>query len=107
MNFRGLLVKTTAGTRLSQLKSNTTCYICFYRRPTAPLRCGHSFCGVCFRRLNQDGSEKHVVILRNCPLHREEDDQPLTVEFKPSNAGVRVLTLDGYVQLCIMQSIPC
>ena len=45
-----------------------------------------------------DSSEKGKVLLGKCPLHREKmdlDGFPIPIRFKPQNAGVRVLCLDG------------
>jgi hypothetical protein len=98
-SIRQSLLERARATGLSQLKSNTTCYICFCRMPTHSLPCGHSFCDHCLQALNEnpDREEEHVIILHTCPLHVGNSHRELIFRLKPRNAGVRILTLDGYV----------
>lgn len=76
--------------------SNRTCLACLSRTPTHTLPCNHSICDPCAWTL--DSHKRHegqnIVILR-CPLGCEWVSDNWTIRRKPSEAGVRILSLDG------------
>lgn len=76
------------------LKSNTTCPGCLIKRPPYTFACGHMLCESCvYRFRNRMISERHVVILDGCPFGCSTEK--VVFKFKPRDAGVRLLALDG------------
>jgi hypothetical protein len=75
--------------------SNKVCLSCI-GRPSENniLDCGHSLCDSCVVIHGRTASEEESVTLDSCPLCRA----PNTAHFvrKPSNAGVRVLSIAGH-----------
>lgn len=81
--------------KIGRVFSNTTCLGCLSRRPTHILTCGHMFCQHCISRFGDKSLfESHSVTLQGCPLGCAS--QEMAFHFKPSNAGIRTLALDGY-----------
>jgi GTPase SAR1 family protein len=82
---------TTAG-----FFSHATCFCCVRQIPEHVLPCGHVLCTPCilsFGTLSGGAYE-----LDCCPLHPDETDwmnNLVRIKFKPRDAGVRVLCLDG------------
>ena len=78
------------------IKSNLTCLCCVRRIPENILPCGHLLCKACVQAhaLNIGQGLFHMNF---CPLHRKETawPKPALIRFKPDEAGVRVLCLDG------------
>ncbi|OQO10125.1 hypothetical protein B0A48_04482 [Cryoendolithus antarcticus] len=76
--------------------SHATCFCCLMDVPEHPLPCGHVLCSACTkaysRRLNG-----HSATMSSCPLHQYSTKwaKPALIKFKPTGAGVRVLSLDG------------
>ncbi|KAF2773221.1 hypothetical protein EJ03DRAFT_323724 [Teratosphaeria nubilosa] len=90
--------------------SHSTCFCCLMDVPEHPLPCGHVLCTACIKAYGKQS--KTSVSLPCCPLHREATKwtMPAVVRFKPSGAGVRVLSLDGggirgIVQLEVLRAI--
>nr|POE62816.1 calcium-independent phospholipase a2-gamma [Quercus suber] len=90
--------------------SHATCFCCLMDVPEHPLPCGHVLCTACIKAYGKQG--KSFVTLTCCPLHRESTKwaKPALIKFKPANAGVRVLSLDGggirgIVQLEVLRAI--
>ncbi|KAH9825933.1 Patatin-like phospholipase [Teratosphaeria destructans] len=90
--------------------SHATCFCCLMDVPEHPLPCGHVLCTACIKAYGKQS--KTSISLSCCPLHREATKwtMPAVVRFKPSGAGVRVLSLDGggvrgIVQLEVLRAI--
>lgn len=79
--------------------SLTTCYCCLMEVPEHPLQCGHVLCTTCIKAYGHQ-HDSHSTYMNYCPLHwKQRFDRPWIIHFKPDYAGVRILTLDGYVML--------
>lgn len=78
--------------------SHLICVCCFMDIAQHPLPCGHILCTSCVKGYG-DCVNKHDFSLRWCPLHPDETrwDVAFIIRFKPEFAGVRILSLDGYV----------
>ncbi|UKZ82727.1 hypothetical protein TrVFT333_010523 [Trichoderma virens FT-333] len=93
------------------LKNYLTCACCIGRTPEHMLPCGHIICTACvqfFGTRIEPGSYRFT----SCPLHPDKNSwaSPAQVKYKPEEAGVRVLCLDGggvrgIVELVILQEI--
>ncbi|KAM0714524.1 hypothetical protein Q7P37_009820 [Cladosporium fusiforme] len=94
----------------STIRSNSTCLSCVMNTPQHPLPCGHVLCDWCVRACGRLSGT--VLRVSWCPLHRDfaHWPQPKIIRYKPPEAGVRVLALDGggvrgAVQLEILRGI--
>ena len=80
------------------LISQSTCFSCLIEPPEHALPCGHILCSSCLRAYGRPKG-KNVVEIDGCPI--ESLSMPRyhvwKVFLKPVDAGVRILTLDGYV----------
>lgn len=88
-----------------KLVSNATCFVCIRNIPEHVLPCAHALCRSCVQsfgepvggtRLGGSGGYE----LQRCPLLHPDgksgwEGQPVRIRFKPRDAGVRVLCLDG------------
>ena len=74
--------------------SQTTCYCCLFEPPEHALRCGHILCTSCLWAYGRPQG-RTMVEIDQCPLG--DLIGAWKVMLKPSAAGVRILTLDGYV----------
>ena len=81
---------------VSDFRSHTTCLCCVAKIPENILPCGHTLCKECIRAFGNDIGEG-LLELNSCPLHHSETrwQKPTQIRFKPPEAGVRVLCLDG------------
>jgi hypothetical protein len=75
-------------------QSHSTCFCCLREMPEHPLPCQHVLCERCVFDHGKQKDNTTVEILE-CPLHDARFELPWLVRFKPINAGVRVLALDG------------
>ena len=82
----------------NSFSSLTTCFSCLMEVPQHPLQCGYTLCTACIRAYGRQ-NDRNSVLVDYCPLHVNSTRNMCswTVQFKPDYAGVRVLTLDGYV----------
>lgn len=83
-----------------QFRSHTTCFCCLMQPPQHTLPCGHTLCSACVRSYGsapKGSSSTSVVVLGACPLHTDTESwfDPHIIRFKPTNAGLRLLSLDG------------
>jgi len=75
--------------------SNRTCLACLSRTPAHILPCKHSICDPCASTFNsRDRHEKQSITIPRCPLGCEWPSS-WTIRRKASEAGVRILSLDG------------
>lgn len=87
---RGLVLQC----QFSGVQSNVTCLGCMTRRPIKRLSCGHMLCERCVYLFGEhDQFEDYKVTIVGCPFGHTAE--PMTFVFKPRNAGIRTLTLDG------------
>lgn len=82
--------------RVSDLKSHVTCLCCVRKIPEHVLPCGHVLCRDCVQFFGRDMGQG-LFYLSGCPLHPSEThwNRPVRIRFKPRDAGVRILCLDG------------
>lgn len=82
----------------TKFRSHSACFCCLRETPTEPLPCRHVLCIRCIRSYGMV-MDDYWVSMRHCPLHVQETTWrvPQLISVKPKHAGVRVLTLDGYV----------
>jgi hypothetical protein len=82
---------------VSQIFSNRTCLTCLSRTPIHLLPCSHCICDHCASTFNSGPpTEEHILEISHCPLGcRWVPPNKWTIRRKPSNAGVRILSLDG------------
>lgn len=83
------------------VRSHTTCLCCLMQMPKHPLPCGHVLCTECIRSFGKVCPNRVTWEMPFCPLHRSETEgkwlKPWIIKSKPAFAGVRLLSLDGYV----------
>jgi Zinc finger, C3HC4 type (RING finger) len=79
------------------------CILCLFKPARHTLSCGHSFCTACIRVYGHMKG-KTVTELYGCPLHYDSDPErrKQSIYIKPEHAGIRILSLDEYVQLLII-----
>lgn len=81
---------------LPRLASHDTCSFCLILTPLYPLLCGHTICQECLECFAKKVG--YNLKLSECPLHADHEwAPPWTVTLKPPTAGLRILSLDGYV----------
>ena len=81
--------------------SHTTCFCCLFEPPEHALSCGHVLCTPCLRAYGRSRG-RNTVEIEGCPMERSSGRSKYgswKVLLKPDAAGLRILTLDGYV-LC-------
>lgn len=91
------VLKAMHKTKGKHLVSHATCFCCLREIPEHCLPCGHVLCSSCVRAYAKTSSST-VRVMENCPLHHHAQFvEPWRIWFKPEYAGVRALSLDGYV----------
>jgi len=82
-----------------KLLGHATCFCCIRSIPEHILPCGHVLCKPCIQSFGTHvGTGAYEMTY--CPFHPNRESwtsRPFRVTFKPKDAGVRVLCLDGYV----------
>ncbi|VTO87220.1 unnamed protein product [Fusarium graminearum] len=81
---------------VSRFKSNLTCLCCVRKVPENVLPCGHILCKACIQAHGHNVGQG-LFHMHCCPLHHKRTlwPEPARVRFKPDEAGVRILCLDG------------
>ncbi|RGP77832.1 hypothetical protein FLONG3_4008 [Fusarium longipes] len=81
---------------VSNFKSHMTCLCCVRKVPENVLPCGHILCKACIQAHGHNVGQG-LFHMHCCPLHHRETlwPQPARIRFKPDEAGVRILCLDG------------
>ncbi len=76
---------------------HSACFCCLRKIPQHPLPCGHVLCTPYVKEYGNRA--ENAVHIAYCPFHPHDQRlvAPWTVHFKPDLAGVRILSLDGYV----------
>jgi Zinc finger, C3HC4 type (RING finger) len=86
-------------TNQAEFRSHSTCVSCFAEMSIHALPCGHVLCTPCVKGYGKTVN-KLDFNFKYCPLHPEQTrwvGSPFTIRFKPDFAGVRLLSLDGYI----------
>lgn len=81
-----------------ELVSHLTCLVCLDGVPEHSLPCGHVICRACAEAAGES-TPGGIVTLQGCPLQDHRKDYWLrgwVGYIKPSQAGLRILSLDGY-----------
>ena len=95
------LSQTARSSGVSTLFSNRTCLTCLVNCPLYTLPCPispqHAVCEPCAERFSiSPAGVSSYISLQQCPLDCKLTSSPWIIRKKPKNAGVRILTLDGY-----------
>jgi hypothetical protein len=76
--------------------SNRTCLACLSRTPVHTLPCHHCICDPCASTFNSlKHHEEQRIVIPQCPFGCEWQVSKSEIRRKPSEAGVRILSLDG------------
>lgn len=80
------------------LTSHTACFCCLFGQAEHCLPCGHVLCTQCLQGYGTQW-DVHGYRISGCPMEEMEGgrEKACTIYLKPASAGVRILTLDGYV----------
>lgn len=96
-------LQTKLGEKAADFGSHFICLSCLMEAPEHALPCGHTLCTPCISAGGKPLGSGFFEV-DSCPLHSVgESKSPLKLQtpyrasVKPAQAGVRVLTLDGYV----------
>jgi hypothetical protein len=88
---------------VTSIVSNRTCLVCLSNCPVYILPCKnlqHTICESCVERFSSNSPRSSSILsVESCPLGCQFTTSPWLIRRKPLSAGVRVLTLDGYVKL--------
>jgi hypothetical protein len=76
--------------------SHSACFSCLFEPPEHGLPCGHVICTKCLKDFRSRLHYRTIIEIERCPIC--DDSLGWRVALKPDAAGVRILTLDGYVQ---------
>jgi hypothetical protein len=76
-----------------------TCFCCLNSLPEHTLRCGHIICQNCLENFSKHSSCGNFFCMSTCPLCKKADpwEPEWKTKVKPPTAGLRILSLDGYV----------
>lgn len=93
------LQKEASISGVNGLFSNRTCFACLSRIPIHVIPCGHSICDSCaLDECARGGGDETALLLRYCPFGCTwPAGRSFQVRRKPADAGIRILSLDGYV----------
>jgi hypothetical protein len=93
--------KTVGGA--SRYTHHPRCLSCFMRPPQFPLACGHVLCAKCAEVFGR--KDNNSICIASCPLHEGRWANEWKIKLKPKFAGVRILSLDGYVDPLVEELI--
>lgn len=85
---------TAFANKVGGLSGNYTCYACLMEIAQHPLPCGHMLCTECVKMLGIQ-TDKNTFTVEKCPFDRKKSI--CSIRFKPNFAGIRTMSLDGYV----------
>lgn len=87
--------------------SHSACFCCLREMAEHPLSCGHVLCTPCIKGYGKahEGTAG-LYTVATCPLHEADTagQAPWEVHFKPPLAGVRILSLDGFVMSLVFDA---
>lgn len=101
-NWARELLEQASACGVREIVSNRTCLACLSRIPVHIMPCGHSICDICALTLNSRLQfDETLLELKHCPFGcLWSSGRAIQVRRKPAEAGVRILSLDGYVTVC-------
>ena len=82
----------------SPVVSHWACLCCLMSSPVHALPCAHILCSECAESFGT-WEDDTTLTMNSCPLHEDDKLWPSgwRIRMKPDFAGVRILSLDGYV----------
>jgi len=82
----------------SRVVSHWACLCCLMNSPEHALPCAHILCSDCAESFGTREDDA-TLTLTSCPLHENDKTwrRAYRIRLKPDFAGVRILSLDGYV----------
>lgn len=84
--------------------SHTSCFCCLFESPEHSLPCGHVLCTSCLKAFGTT-RKRNVMEIDCCPIDGHQfSSGRWTVVLKPDTAGIRILTLDGCVDIPLLSS---
>jgi hypothetical protein len=83
-----------------EYNSHTACFCCLFETPEHALPCGHTICTACLKIFGHM-SGPTAVDLYQCPIDNGINGRfhCWRVLLTPKTAGIRILTLDGYLYM--------
>jgi len=101
----------SVGNWLLQISTHRSCLSCLSDNPEHILSCHHVLCNKCayeftLASVGTVAIGSNYLKINSCPFgcSRKKGEWPWSVSVKPSSAGVRVLSLDGYVNITLLRS---
>ena len=92
--MRNFFIRLGRG-RKDEYISHSTCFSCLFETPEHGIPCGHVICTRCLEDFKSRLHHRTMIEIEKCPIC--DDSLGWVVALKPDAAGVRVLTLDGFV----------
>ena len=90
----------------------SACPFCIIGSPEKMLKCGHRICRPCAQAQGreEDQFDERLIHVGKCDLHRDKKSIEQYLQWKPREAGIRILCLDGggvrgVIEVLILQAI--